>query len=72
MTPTVILAFVPEESKAEMTCHNCRIEMVKAGFYGKDNVQFNGSSANNVGNGSLNRPRSHLGLMCGFRWRRFG
>ncbi len=22
-----------------MTCHNCRIEMVKAGFYGKRRVQ---------------------------------
>jgi len=22
-----------------MTCHNCRIEMVKAGFYGKNRVQ---------------------------------
>lgn len=39
VTPTVILAFVPEESKVEMTCHNCRIEMVKAGFYGKAGVQ---------------------------------
>ena len=38
-TPTVILAPMPEESKGEMTCHNCRIEMIKAGFYGKAPVQ---------------------------------
>jgi hypothetical protein len=31
VTPTVILALVPEESKTKMTCHNCRIGCSKAG-----------------------------------------
>lgn len=31
MTPTVILALAPEESKAKMTCHNCLIDCSKAG-----------------------------------------
>jgi|SRR5579863_135508 len=38
-TPTVILAALLEESKAEMTCHNCGIVMVKTGFYGKNKVE---------------------------------
>jgi transposase-like protein/IS1 family transposase len=33
------LVALPEESKAKMTCHNCRLEMVKAGFFGKCRVQ---------------------------------
>ena len=33
MTPTVILALDPEESKTKMTCHNCRIECKR---HGKD------------------------------------
>ena len=37
--PTVILALAPEKGKDQMTCHNCRIEMVKAGFYGRNKVQ---------------------------------
>ena len=38
-TPIVILAFTPGESKADMTCHNCQIETVKAGVYGKSRIQ---------------------------------
>jgi hypothetical protein len=37
--PTVILAPAPEKGKDEMTCHNFHIEMVKAGFYGRNKVQ---------------------------------
>jgi hypothetical protein len=30
---------VPEESKAGITCHNCRIEMKRARFYGRNKIQ---------------------------------
>ena len=39
MTPAVILALCSEESKVKMTCHSCRAQMVKAGFYGRNRVQ---------------------------------
>jgi len=39
MIPVAFWTFRLKKARFNVTCHNCRIEMVKAGFYGKNKVQ---------------------------------
>ena len=58
LTPTVILAPRPQKARAKMTCHNCRIQMVKAGFYGQRKSSV--GSASSATSDSANHHSGHL------------